>query len=391
MFAIRYSLFTICFCLLHVCILCNAISVSVDAIKFHGSKTTIYDENAYADYPSPEWTLQRNCPVLYPRNEYVSAFVTLTLSPSTYSGDLFLWGYGPGNIIFLGAVTVSQGGTFDIFVLSSNRLPNYSGYDSNFEVDWWYSTSASGMQTFMRTTSNPMYRSLAPLDGQDSSFRTVIHIACAGVNVSTSEDAKVAIWNKFSGPANITTWDGDPLKYYEQGYTFAQHDGYHESLIVTGRGQCGSFQDLLASAWSIHNFIWFNYITVHPTYEPYMLIDHMYPVNMSWPIPNYPFLILSNLSNTPEMQPAPPSHYYGDLYSISGLAGQNSTMPGEKWFGVHFILKDYYGSTYYDPSYGSTYSSSSSFVTSSVFGVGTLIQSYAAGIRYANSKDITLY
>jgi hypothetical protein len=44
----------------------------------------------------------------------------------------------------------------------------------------------------------------------------------------------------------------------------------------------------------------------------------------------------------------PASSISCNLTNLSGLAGQNTTPPSEKFFGVHYLASA--GSTYYDPS-----------------------------------------
>ena len=57
-------------------------------------------------------------------------------------------------------------------------------------------------------------------------------------------------------------------------------------------------------------------------------------------------------------------HY--DTKNIDGLAGQNSKRPSEKIFNFHFIVKAL--GTYYDPSYGVTYTGPRGFETAALEG-----------------------
>ena len=61
---------------------------------------------------------------------------------------------------------------------------------------------------------------------------------------------------------------------------------------------------------------------------------------------------------------------YGDLINNEGLAGQGEITPLEKVFDFHFIVKipAASGNQYYDPSYGSTYSSELGFEAQAVVG-----------------------
>jgi hypothetical protein len=71
------------------------------------------------------------------------------------------------------------------------------------------------------------------------------------------------------------------------------------------------------------------------------------------------------------MVPKQANDTYGDLTSLSTLAGQNSSPPAEKFFGSHYIVQvDLTGVTpsFYDPSYGVTYSGPDDFEDKAIVG-----------------------
>jgi hypothetical protein len=71
------------------------------------------------------------------------------------------------------------------------------------------------------------------------------------------------------------------------------------------------------------------------------------------------------------MVPKQPGNLYGDLTSLSTLAGQNTSPPSEKVFGAHFIVKvslSGVSPSYYDPSYGVTYNGADDFENKAVDG-----------------------
>lgn len=124
-----------------------------------------------------------------------------------------------------------------------------------------------------------------------------------------------------------------------------------------------------------------------PKYDDHILINNWYPVTESWPASGWPYLLNSVLANEIEMQPAPASDYYGDMYSISGLNGQNNSFPGEKWFDNHRLVL--YNNTYYDPSYGVTYNNTTDFANTSLFGVTKSVNSSKQDhAKTATSNDI---
>ena len=70
------------------------------------------------------------------------------------------------------------------------------------------------------------------------------------------------------------------------------------------------------------------------------------------------------------MVPPQPGGVYGDITSNAGLAGQNSPTPSEKAFARHFIVLPAapLNTTYYDPSYGVTYTGPNDFEVKAVDG-----------------------
>jgi len=82
-----------------------------------------------------------------------------------------------------------------------------------------------------------------------------------------------------------------------------------------------------------------------------------------------------------EMQPPPatsttyPKGVYGDFGNLTTHKGQNTAPPLEKVFQNHYIVQ--YGTGYYDPSYGVTYTGANDFENKSV-------QGYCEGIRGDN-------
>lgn len=76
------------------------------------------------------------------------------------------------------------------------------------------------------------------------------------------------------------------------------------------------------------------------------------------------------------MVPANVPPTYGYMTSGTGLPGQNSGTPSEKFFGSHYILQisaDLAGGAgpYFDPSYGVTYEDPADFEANAVAGYGT--------------------
>jgi len=371
-----------------------ALSVDLNSMQFmnphpYGFHRVYQDSTTHhSPYPQPEWTPTVSQPVLFPRNATVNVYLNVTVMPSNYSGPLYI--YGSGDQSFLGAYSLSQGGQMSLPIASSSNVPSTTGYHPNWSITWSFNTDPQDpFATVMDTTINPLYVTLDAPTGDAVLYRSVAHIACAGVAASNSIDLVNGIWNKFANAGGVSTYYQADLKYYEQGYTFGSHATTVGGLITgSKRGQCGSFVQLFMYALKLHGISGMAYSVLNPAGH-YMLIHHMYPAQSSSGDPQYPYWVVSHLTDGPEMQPAGTSHWYGDLYSIGGIAGQNTSMPGEKWFGVHFIYK--VAGTYYDPSYGKTYSNSSDFITQALFGVTTPIINNYANARLSMSGDVVFW
>ena len=71
------------------------------------------------------------------------------------------------------------------------------------------------------------------------------------------------------------------------------------------------------------------------------------------------------------MVPVPPGGVYGELTNAAGVRGKNSPTPSQKLFGRHFFLR--YKSTYYDASYGVTYTGAKNFEQKALDGYGDFV------------------
>jgi hypothetical protein len=175
----------------------------------------------------------------------------------------------------------------------------------------------------------------------------------------------------FSG-RNAKTWNNIPLYYYRPGTSFdlsenpLDFDGMLAS--ATKSGECTAWQDLFTQCLSVNGLVGIN-VKARPTSaadEAFLVKDWIKdPPTQAWP---YAWRIA--LAPPGDMVPVPAGADYGDLKSSTTLQGQNSgaASPSEKVFGAHFFIK--FGSTYFDPSYGVTYTSTNDFVSKAVFGFG---------------------
>ena len=201
-------------------------------------------------------------------------------------------------------------------------------------------------------------------------YRTVVHLACSQGNATTEAQAVADTWGQFSGPANVKTWDGRSLCYYQAGTPWATNtvDGQQNievsQLLRDGNGQCNSWREFLESAWGV-NGVDSQMATVSSPNQ-YFLVKN-WTANTPTSVATAPYVY--SLSLTPYANGSSWTTAFGctgDLINDNGISGQNSATPAEKLFGRHFIQK--YNGIYYDPSYGVTYSSTADFQTKAVNG-----------------------
>jgi hypothetical protein len=213
----------------------------------------------------------------------------------------------------------------------------------------------------------------------------------------------------------VTAWDNHrQLYYYKQGVPFSSCATDSVGLLTEdgGSGQCGSWMYLLKDAMAV-NGIAAQRVQVKPVARDAMLINTWgfsqnptYPANAPF---EYLFTPVIEASGDQGMVPPgtnPPPPNFGDLTNGIGVAGQNSTTPSEKFFGVHFIVEapttldgaptnpnDIGGYLYFDPSYGVGYKDSCDFETKAVAAYADQIagtNNYYAEKPPANGCNVTL-
>jgi len=217
------------------------------------------------------------------------------------------------------------------------------------------------------TTKCPVYVSLKPpITG--SLYRTVVHLACSKPGATTGSDALAHTWSFFSGQS-VTTWDGQPLTYYKaelaylnenvpdllsptpvtrQGDTQYSDGSWNTVTKNIHDGNCYAFAELLQDSLQV-NGVDASLKTVSPpsgSYEFAVKNVHFEP-GFGYPI-NFPY-------KTPTPQ--------------DGISGQNNTNPSTRLFQYHVIIFSSADNKYYDPSYGVSATSESTYINSALMGV----------------------
>jgi hypothetical protein len=276
------------------------------------------------------------------------------------------------------ALTIPAGAEYTdvINVESVEFLPDKTRYDERLVIEWSYALpgttefcsagkSINAFHVLLGKPKNVVYKTLLKLGESNGQ--------------STQAAVLGTIWNRFAGPADVTTWDQRPLYYYREGvdtFTCAVTSARALMTAENGCGQCGGWTRLLQTSLGLHGIDsnWIGIGTVAPAFE--MLVNN-FEFNDATP-PHfdgdpqgyeYRLLIDTNAGRT-----APPLNvWFDDVRSVPGVKGQNMETPFEKIFNAHFFLVPVIDGSelmpWLDASYGITYSGLANFQDKAIAGV----------------------
>jgi len=291
---------------------------------------------------------------------------------------------------------------------ANTALPATTQYFAPMVVNW--NISANGTVCTSQcapagSSANTVYVTLtAPaLPAGQPLFRTEVHLATVNAGAANAAQAFQNTWAMFalpsnSGPANVQTWDGRCLYYYKNGgcaNDVQQVIGFslcatNATQILTqlpsGSGQCGSFAYLFQYSLAVNGIAVGSAAGtletgVCPVDSSNMLVGNWSFGTPMYPGTAYPYSLVLNPADsiTGMVFPGSTSNVYGNLTSTAGLAGQNTPTPSEKVFGQHYIVAlgptlatSIPGDSYFDPSYGRTYTNAAVFETGTGAGTGSV-------------------
>jgi len=331
----------------------------------------------------PVWkdtnTAAQNDPVAYVRNTNMQATVKFAVSPVptqaingiTIEGAVS----GLGKFVKTGvSIAAGQSVLTVTDITIDTALPNTTKFYDPMTISWRHMTDGSSCPrcTNDGNTANKVYVTLAtPLQ---TVYLTSLSFAVSQDGATDQATAFQKSWAQFTGPANIKTWDNRTLFYYRDGVNFSDCALDEVDLLTStnGSGQCGSFAYLLKGVLAV-NGINSTFVTAYANDGlDFLVKDWTYATPSFSPTDIFPWkLVLNPSAPGLDMVPKQPGNVYGDLTSLSTLKGQNTAPPSEKIFFKHFIIKvSLTGVTpsYYDPSYGGTYTDQDDFENKAVDG-----------------------
>jgi hypothetical protein len=183
-------------------------------------------------------------------------------------------------------------------------------------------------------------------------------------------------WANFSG-LDVCAWDEAErnytreLKYYA---TFGADNVTSAPEMLENpndQGQCGAWADLLQYSLAA-NGVSSDIIRVAPPatapddpngYSGFAVKNIRFWSPPKFPGHHWPYEIWDPADYYDPDNTTPAEKDLGEV-AIDGIPGQNNSAPQSKIFGVHFIVL--HGTTYYDPSYGTTAASAADYTESAV-------------------------
>jgi hypothetical protein len=364
--------------------------------------------------------MDRMYPVAYTRSKhslpsYISVAATVEIrnsaqpwpgpmAPHQYPGPFHIRGKGPdgieigtlssGVLVGVPATSVDMSNYLIPMTIATAPLDDKVRYYNTFDIVWEFSaeTDATGHPIYISAGSshNRLYVTLNdPLPFVQAGnnpvtplLETVIHIGTTGADSKSNEDdAILGIWSKFSsgsGPANVHSV-GLPVGGLPSAQPVSHALSYYKdyrctntttaTLIANHDGQCGSWAKFLIDTLRTQGINQQDeYVIVEPTNDAGFIVNNWNFAPVSNPpagTAQHPWVntVAGNVSANWELLFSTPSfNSYNwtnaEVTDTAGVSGQHNANPASL-FGNHQFVRLTVGGvlSYFDPSYGVSYSS----------------------------------
>ncbi len=260
---------------------------------------------------------------------------------------------------------------------ASQALGNAVRFYDTFDISWKISVN-DGEDTDAGLSQNPIYVCLGPV--LVSPYLTTVDLACFTSGATTAGEALANTWALLSDgsnrPTNFEAWNETAqnwtrkLYYYKAGTSFgANAVGDTASLLQStdSTGQCMTWASLMKDALSLNGVTTIPCVAIPKRNDRFLVKDWEFGASTN-PDPSIWNFLFNN--SIYDMTPPSTGGIYGDLVNSNARPGQNSAPPSQKVFANHVFLKYIPTGTFYDPSYGVTYSGESDFQTKALDGFG---------------------
>jgi hypothetical protein len=356
------------------------LDLEVRSVSLLGIRTILRD-NGEGPYGAPHWSTNETTgavasyPVLYVSGDQVRASTQFKLTgdggfPVIVKGTVS----GGATAFTLWGTNDSPGGPtcgFDTYAdipLTTNLVDSFKP----MAISWQYSAKDKLEFVDAGKSTNWVYVSLRQPSA--TLYHTVVHLACSVPGATSDGQAVDNTWNQFTGKG-VNSWDGRPLHYYRSNSWMLTPTSL-EGLLQARNGNCYAWGLLLYEAFGVNGILSTN-VLVTATNSLYFLVkawDFGAQAYQDEQVFKWQLTTRYNNSNQdPTMVPPPyatSGNLYGLMTSLSSIPGQHTQPPSEKFFVWHRILL--WNGTYYDPSYGETYSGEANFESKAVEGFAML-------------------
>jgi hypothetical protein len=258
-------------------------------------------------------------------------------------------------------------------------FPSTVTFYDPFTINFYYSLN-SGPWEDAGASSNQLYVTYAQakVSGDSANpylYHTPIHISTkAAAGQSDPGVVLTKIWEEFADTRVNRVADGAALKYYGAWNTSNTTTG---GLLKDADGQCRAWARFFADTYKAQGIDYENeLVTVLPGHPAGGVPDANYFLVNRWSFGSTGHADLEpgwthfNIENPPLRGMIGTTWVYRWRYSqvsdLLGDDGQGPTANPDSLFGNHCLVK--IGATYYDPSYGKTYTSVAHFEASAVAG-----------------------
>ena len=264
-------------------------------------------------------------------------------------------GTGPENLIFEPKVATKAGSTItDTDHECKSKFKNKIDFFDTLNISWEVSLDNGNTWNPAGTTKNQVY--VVRGTPRTTLYHTLVHLGCKKAEGLIAEAATIsAIWGEFTG-CDVKTWDDIQLTYYgsyqTQNYTTAD-------LLANHDGQCGAWARFFMDMLKVQDITKTNnFVIVEPNAASgangFIVKDWSFVTGPG--ISGHPTFPYLNIPGSPLTGPSSynwrSSPEVPEVTDSTGIGGQGTENPASL-FGNHQIIL--IGGTYYDPSYGKTY------------------------------------
>lgn len=351
------------------------IEIKLNTVGFvgQGNLEIKSDDDALVGYPKPHWNDPdgdgdfadgHSHPVAYKSDTKLTLSPVWTLNPNVDGVQITVRASGTDSISIEPQVTRIDDGKVDLqnpAEANPKFVANKVRYWEEFEMKFEASFTTENEWVDVGTSNNQLYVTRrAPT--APALFHTVIHLGCSNADGLTTESQIVnSVWSLFKN-LDVSRVDGSKLHYYENYNCLG---GFTSTLLQTKDGQCRTWVLFLMDCLKVHGIQRNNNLVSFdmPLEDEGLIVDrwHFEGSGTSGKS-HHPYY---GIKDSPFISNTSYDWSWTEVSDLDGIEGQNTDNPAS-YFGNHELL--FIDGTYYDPSYGKTYSSKDNFHTSSLAG-----------------------